>query len=239
MSNFQMKQFAVKQEKSAMKIGTDGVLLGAWVALDETENAILDVGAGTGIIGLMLAQRSPAELIDAIELDDHAFEECVENFEVSPWGDRLFCYHASFQEFVEEMDEQYNLIVSNPPFFNHKDSERASNPRNKARFTDSLYFEELISGASKLLTDEGKFAVIIPYSEAAFFVNYAKEFGLQLVKRCDVKGNPQAELKRSLLMFQKTDIPQQPHTEELTIEIARHQYTPEYIQLTKDFYLDM
>ena len=102
-----------------MKVGTDGVLLGAWTSLAHDPASILDIGTGTGVIALMLAQRSSAELIDALEIDEDAYEQAVENFENSDWGDRLFCYHAVFDEFVEEMqdEEKYELIVSNPPFY--------------------------------------------------------------------------------------------------------------------------
>jgi len=100
-----------------MKIGTDGVLLGAWTSLENSPNSVLDIGAGTGILSLMLAQRSTAESLDAFEIDENAYEQCVDNFEQSPWGDRLFCYHASLEEFTNEIDEKYNLIVCNPPFY--------------------------------------------------------------------------------------------------------------------------
>ncbi|MEO8774064.1 MAG: methyltransferase, partial [Gelidibacter sp.] len=120
---FKFKQFVINQDRCAMKIGTDSVLLGAWTSLDSNPYSILDIGAGTGVLALMLAQRSGAELIDAIEIDDAAYEQCVDNFETSPWGDRLFCYHASLEEFVDELsadetgnDEKYDLIISNPPF---------------------------------------------------------------------------------------------------------------------------
>ena len=113
---FQFKQFSIFQEKAAMKVGTDGVLLGAWVQLKNNPFSILDIGAGTGLIALMMAQRSDAEVIDAIELNDDAYEQTVENFENSDWGDRLFCYHAYFQEFVAEINDEYDVIISNPPF---------------------------------------------------------------------------------------------------------------------------
>ena len=113
MKPFKFKEFSIHQDQCAMKVGTDGVLLGAWASLDKQPESILDIGAGTGLIALQLAQRSSAETIDAIELDNDAYEQCVANFEASPWGDRLFCYHAGFDEFVDEMDDSYDLIVSN------------------------------------------------------------------------------------------------------------------------------
>ena len=101
-----------------MKIGTDGVLLGAWTSIEHNPNSILDIGTGTGVIALQLAQRSEAGLIDALEIDENAYEQAVENFESSPWNDRLFCYHISLNEFTNEVDDKYDLITSNPPFYN-------------------------------------------------------------------------------------------------------------------------
>ncbi|MCK4562074.1 MAG: methyltransferase, partial [Flavobacteriaceae bacterium] len=115
---FKFKEFTVHQDKTAMKVGTDGVLLGAWVTLNESINSALDIGTGTGLIALQLAQRDEIELIDAIEIEPNAYEQSVENFENSDWGNRLFCYHASLQEFVKEIDEKYDLIISNPPYYN-------------------------------------------------------------------------------------------------------------------------
>ncbi|GGE40015.1 tRNA1(Val) (adenine(37)-N6)-methyltransferase [Psychroflexus planctonicus] len=234
---FQFKEFSIQQDKTAMKVGTDGVLLGAWASLKHQPDAILDIGAGTGIIALQMAQRSTAELIDAIELDDDAFEQCVDNFENSPWSDRLFCYHASFQEFVEEIDETYQSIVSNPPFFNQKNETRPSNARNTARFTDTLPFEDLLSGVKQLLTKDGVFSCILPEEYHQEFIDLAKTSNLFLNRVCFVKGNPTSPVKRCLMefSFQQKEL----QTEHLIIELERHQYTKDYIALTKDFYLKM
>ena len=150
MKPFKFKQFTINQDRCAMKIGTDGVLLGAWTSIETNPFSILDIGAGTGIIALMLSQRSNAENIEAIEIDANAYEQCVENFEASPWADRLFCYHAGLDELVEEIDEQYDLIVSNPPFFSEEVSS-GNDARDKARQNQSLPFDELLNGVSKLL----------------------------------------------------------------------------------------
>lgn len=236
---FKFKEFTIHQDKTAMKIGTDAVLLGAWVSISEECNSILDIGSGTGVISLMLAQRSFAETIDAVEIDENAYEQTVGNFEQSDWGDRLFCYHASFQEFANEMEEdeeKYDLIISNPPFYTD-DFQSDDNARNKARFTTSLSFEELLNGVAKLLSKNGVFAVIIPYKEEENFIRYAEKENLYATRICRVKGNVASETKRSLLEFSfaKKDI----KNEELIIETARHQYTKEYIELTKEFYLKM
>ena len=222
-----------------MKIGTDAVLLGAWVFLENEIDSILDVGSGTGIIALMLAQRSFALTIDAVEIDNDAYEQTVTNFENSNWGDRLYCYHSSFQNFADEIaeeDETYDLIISNPPFYTDE-FESKNDARNKARFTTSLSFNELLKGVSKILSKKGKFAVIIPFKEEQGFVKLAKENNLFLNRVCHVKGNPSSAFKRSLLEFSFED--KKLIKENLTIEIKRHQYTDEYINLTKDFYLKM
>lgn len=219
-----------------MKIGTDGVLLGAWTPLENTPYSIMDIGAGTGIIALMLAQRSTAEQIDAMEIDDDAYEQAVDNFENSPWGDRLFCYHAGLDEFMEEPEDEYDLIVSNPPFYT-EDYTSGDEQRDKARFTASLPFEDLIEAAALLLSDNGIFSVIIPFKEEENFIALAKEFDLFPFKITRVKGTPTTDIKRSLLAFSRDE--RQIVTDELIIETARHEYTPEYIALTKDFYLKM
>ena len=235
---FQFKEFTIHQDKAAMKIGTDGVLLGAWCKADFPDT-ILDIGAGTGVVALMLAQRFDALTIDAVEVDESAYEQTVDNFEQSVWGDRLYGYHATFQNFADEIaeeEETYDLIVSNPPFYTD-DFETQNEARNKARFASSLSFEALLSGVVKILSPEGKFAVIIPFKETAHFVKLAVEKKLFLNRMCKVKGNSTSEIKRSLLefSFKASEIDE----EILIIEKERHQYTNEYINLTKDFYLKM
>lgn len=228
-----------------MKIGTDGVLLGAWVSLKKNPFSILDIGAGTGIIALQLAQRSNAEMVDAIEIDENAYEQCVDNFENSPWGDRLFCYHASLEEFVEEMDEKYDLVISNPPFYSPplpsasppNGEKIISTSRELARFNDALPFDELIESASQLLSDEGIFAVIIPRKEEENFIKMASEVNLFTKRICRVRGTETSEEKRSMLEFSFENISAK--IENLTIETSRHNYTEDYKNLVQDFYLKM
>jgi tRNA1Val (adenine37-N6)-methyltransferase len=233
---FVFKEFSVNQDRCAMKIGTDAVLLGAWTSLQNNPSSILDIGAGTGVLALMLAQRSMAELIDAIEIDDNAYEQCVENFENAPWSDRLFCYHASLDEFADEIEAPYDLIISNPPFYS-EDYKTSSNQRDMARFSDALPFDQLLQNVSKLLSENGSFSVIIPFKEEQSFVVLASNFNLFPSRICHVKGHPNSEIKRSLLdfSFRENNI----ITEQLIIETNRHQYTQEYINLTQDFYLKM
>ena len=240
MSNqpFKFKEFTVDQDRCAMKIGTDGVLLGAWSSLDHFPESILDIGTGTGLIALMLAQRSDAELIDALEIEENAYEQSVENFEKSDWGNRLFCYHAAFDEFVEEMqdEEKYDLIISNPPFY-AEDYKSGNENRDQARFAEALPLEELLGGASLLLSENGHLDVIIPFSEEKNALKIAEKYKLSPLKITRVKGTSTAPIKRSLISFgfQKTETV----IDELIIEISRHNYTPEYQNLVKDFYLKL
>lgn len=234
---FTFKQFSIEQDRCAMKIGTDGVLLGAWAPLEHHPFSILDIGTGTGIIALMLAQRSAAQQIDALEIDEAAYEQATDNFENSPWNDRLFCFHAGLDEFIEEPEDEYDLIVSNPPFYS-EDYKTANESRDLARFQDAMPFEQLLEAADLLLSENGIFAVIIPFTEEENFIALANEFELYPLKITRVKGTPTTEIKRSLLAFSRnktTDL----SIDELVIETARHVYTPEYIALTKNFYLKM
>ncbi|PCJ95513.1 MAG: tRNA (adenine-N(6)-)-methyltransferase [Flavobacteriaceae bacterium] len=233
---FKFKQFRVQQDKCAMKIGTDGVLLGAWASLDHNPNSILDIGAGTGVIALMLAQRSVAEMIEAIEIDANAYEQCVGNFEESAWADRLFCFHAGLDEFVNEIEEKYELIISNPPFYSEKISS-GDTARDIARQNQSLPFDELLEGVAILLSKKGTFSTIIPYKEEASFIQLAQTFGLFPQRICNVKGTPSSEIKRSLLEFGFKAVT--PALDVLTIELERHKYTSEYKALTQEFYLKM
>jgi tRNA1Val (adenine37-N6)-methyltransferase len=234
---FKFKQFSVEQDRCAMKIGTDGVLLGAWAPIENNPFSILDIGTGTGIIALMLSQRSNAQQIDALEIDEDAYEQAVDNFENSPWSDRLFCFHAGLDEFVEEPEDEYDLIISNPPFYT-EDYKSENEQRDLARFTDAMPFEDLVEATDLLLSENGLFAVIIPFKEEDNFIALAKEYELYPIKITRVKGTPTTKIKRSLLAFCRNESATF-LTDELIIETARHIYTPEYIELTKDFYLKM
>ena len=202
MSKFQCKQFSLEQNRCAMKIGTDGVLLGAWTPIENNPFSILDIGTGTGIIALMLAQRSSANQIDALEIDEDAFEQATDNFENSPWSDRLFCFHAGLDEFVEEPEDEYDLIVSNPPFYS-EDYKSNNDQRDLARFQDAMPFEELIEAAALLLSENGIFSVIIPFKEESTFLALAKDYELFPLKITHVRGTLTSEIKRSLLAFSR------------------------------------
>jgi tRNA1Val (adenine37-N6)-methyltransferase len=234
---FQFKQFTVQQDQCAMKIGTDGVLLGAWCPTENNPKTILDLGAGTGILSLMLAQRTQADQIDAIEIEENAYEQCVENFENSPWSDRLFCFHAGLDEFLDEPEDEYDLIISNPPFYS-EDFKTNKTERDLARFEDAMPFEDLVEAADLLLSENGVFAVIIPFKEEERFFKLCEEVDLFPIKVTRVRGTSKTPIIRSLLAFKRYELPVL-IADELVIESSRHQYTEEYTALTQDFYLKM
>ena len=220
-----------------MKVGTDGVLLGAWCSLESLPKTILDIGTGTGIISLMLAQRSSAITIDGLEVDPSAYMQTVDNFENSDWSDRLYCYNTSFQKFVDDTNkETYDLIVSNPPFYT-EDYITKNSSRNKARFTSSLTFKELIGGISKILSKSGFFSTIIPFKEESTFICLAEQHSLHLNKICRVQGNKNSDIKRSLMTFSFNKV--KISETNLIIDNSRHKYTKEYEELTNNFYLKM
>ncbi len=235
---FRFKEFSIAQDKCAMKIGTDAVLLGAWTPISSEVNSILDIGTGTGIIALMLAQRSFAETLDALEIDEDAYEQAVDNFENSPWGDRLFCYHAAFDEFIEEMkDEKYDLIVSNPPFFPTTSTSEIATSRETARSQASLPFEELLHGVSLLLSENGTFSLVVPKEEESTILEIAASNKLYPNKITEVKGTKTAKVKRSLITFQF--LQKEIERDILILEESRHIYTPEYKKMVAPFYLKL
>jgi len=234
---FAFKKFSVNQDKTAMKIGTDAVLLGAWCPIDNHPNTILDIGTGSGIIALMLAQRTEAQQIDALEIEENAYEQAVDNFENSPWSDRLFCFHAGLDEFVDDPEVEYDLIVSNPPFY-VEDYKTSDAQRDLARFQDAMPFEDLVAAVDLLLSENGVFAVIIPFKEEERFIDLCAEMELFPTKITRVKGANNRPIVRSLMAFKRFELTTLT-ADELVIEINRHEYTDAYIELTKDFYLKM
>lgn len=232
--SFRFKQFVVSQDKCAMKVGTDGVLIGAWCSCVGAIN-VLDVGCGTGLISLMVAQRNDKAVIDAVEIDVDAAEQSRGNFEKSDWFPRLNVYNMSFQEYISKSTKKYDFIVSNPPYFidSLKNSDVA---RMSARHTDKLPYEDLIYGVVNLLAEDGVFSAIFPYEEANIFVAKAAASGLYCVKRMDVKGVVNKPIKRVMLEFSR--VKSELISDSMFIEgVERHSYSQKYIDLTKDFYL--
>lgn len=228
---FIFKQFSVYQDQAAMKVGTDAVLLGAW-AIIENATTILDIGTGTGIISLMLAQRNENAKITAIEIEEKAFKQAQFNFQNSKWASRLQVEHIALQNFSPAY--QFDCIVSNPPFFNNQHFSN-QHARTIARHTSSLSYENLLKKTTDLLTNSGLFHVIIPYESEQHFIQLAQKEKLFPNKILRVRGNKDTPLKRSLITFSFN--PKFIQTNELVIEKARHHYTSDYISLTKYFYL--
>lgn len=230
---FRFKEFVVDQTHAAMKVGTDAVILGSWTDVVDAES-ILDIGTGTGILALMLAQRSNASTIDAVEIDEVAFEEAVSNFENSLWGDRLFCYHASIQEFAEEMDEKYDLIICNPPYFEPNEISTVEN-RKIARETYLLNHTTLVKCVSKLLSENGICTFSLPTEIEETFVALCQKSGLIFQRVLRVKDLETTVFVRSFLQFgfQKKSL------EEGVIVLKNEDktYTNAFKKMTKEFYL--
>lgn len=229
---FRFKQFAVRQEKTAMKVGTDGVLLGAWTDVANAKN-ILDIGTGTGLVALMLAQRCNAQ-IDAVEIDNDSASQAKENFENSRWSSRISIHHLPFQDFAKNSTQQYDLIVSNPPYF-VKSLKSPELARSIARHNDQLPYSQLLEGISKLINETGRFAGIFPYVEGNIFVAEASTYNLYCSKRVNVFGKSNGNIKRVLLEFTKEKLPL--IESNFTIRELNGDYSQDYITLTKDFYL--
>lgn len=230
---FRFKQFSIAQDKCAMKVGTDGIVLGAW-AKAYNPRQILDIGTGTGLIAMMMAQRFENANIKAVEIEIEASQQAAENFQNTKWSDRLFLEHISFQKF--QSITSFDLIVSNPPYFENNLKARDKN-RTQARHTDSLSFESIIEGSVKLLSTNGSIAIIVPSESKSKMEKIAKNYQLHLNRLCWVKGNDKTRIKRVLIQFSFHDCPLKENT--LIIEKERHVYTDKYIQLCKDFYLKM
>jgi len=217
-----------------MKVGTDAVLLGAWAEANESPKNILDIGTGTGLIALIMAQRFSDSQITAVDIEPNAIREADQNFQRSQWSDRLRAIHTSVQSY--EPDMKFDLIISNPPFFEFNfhgiDAERTM-----ARQQSTLSFSELLTHSKWLMSRNGTLHYVIPFFEKLSFLEKASELGLEPFRLCDVKGNKSAQAKRTLVSLSQED--ETLSEEELIIEIARHEYTDDYINLVKDFYLNM
>ncbi|RIJ49813.1 tRNA1(Val) (adenine(37)-N6)-methyltransferase [Maribellus luteus] len=229
---FQFKQFKIIQEKSAMKVGVDGVLLGAWVQLDSARQ-ILDVGTGTGLIALMLAQRSGAQ-ITAVEIEENAAGEALLNVSASGWKERVEVQNTSLQEFVKSACSPFDLIVSNPPFFSQA-TRAAYTERTIARHNDLLSFSELIACSAGLLAENGKIALILPIVALEEILYWATENSLWLCRKTEIFPKTGKKVNRVLLEFGKKETVL--NEDCLTIYNSDGSFTEEYVALTRDFYL--
>jgi len=236
---FQFKQFSLNQDQCAMKVGTDGVLLGAWINLFSDTRRILDVGSGTGLIALMLAQRVPHSKIDGIEQDAKAYEQGVDNFQNSPWDQNLYNFHGTFQEFAREGERCYDLIVCNPPFFNQGQVDK-HDQRSMARNAKALPIDAIVKGALDLLILSGRLAMILPHNDKELVMSILESHGMLLLRMTSVRGNESKPPKRLLIEAGlKTEINRSIPTEfrELIIEHSRHNHTEQYRDLVREFYL--
>ncbi len=215
-----------------MKVGTDAVLLGAWAKLPAS-GSVLDIGTGTGIIAMMIAQRSGAA-VDAIEIESDAYEQAIENCSNSKWNERVKVHHMPLEEFTLGERKKYDLIISNPPFFINS-LQPVSESRTKARHACTLTFEGLVEGTVSLLHPKGTFATILPIKESEDLINIARENNLNLIRITRIKTTASKPAKRVLMQFGFT-----PHSfseDTLVIENEDHTYTDSYKELTRDFYL--
>lgn len=233
---FQFKQFTVQQEKAALKVSTDSCLFGAWIPSKvESEKlnvkSVLDIGAGSGLLMLMLAQKCDA-LIDGIEIDEPSYQQAKENIESSSWKERLQLYYADVKQF--SFSKKYDLIISNPPFYEGDLKSGALN-RNIAMHEEGLKLDELVNVVYANLTEDGSFAVLLPYVRAERMIELAKAANLYLQTHTQVKQTVKHEYFRSMLLFSRKHA--QPIVQELAIKDESNQYTNEFVGLLKDYYL--
>ena len=232
---FRFKRFTVYHDKGAMKVGTDGVLLGAWADTDHAKTA-LDIGTGTGLIALMMAQRAPSLYIDAIDIDNAATEQAKDNIANSPFAAQIECRNVSLQELAKTSKRKYDIIVSNPPYF-IESLKSPDQQRTLARHTDQLPIEELICLASGLLSENGHLSIVFPYEHKDLLTNLADENNLFVSRITNVYPTPESQPKRVLMEFGRRKMSVK--EDNLTIEIERHKYSDEFTELAKDFYLKL
>lgn len=232
-SQFHFKQFSISQQHSAMKLSTDALLLGGWCEISSATH-ILDIGAGTGVLSLMAAQRNSSAKISAIEPDMGSYSDALENIRASVWADRIWLHNVKLQEFK---GGSFDHIICNPPYFS-RSLHSPDMARTAARHNDSLPFDELISSASKMLTESGQLSVILPYDQMEEFL-YAAQGRLHLVRRRGVATKPNGAIKRVLMALSKRELPP---IEEPTLIIGggtTSTYSNEYRELTSEFYLKL
>ncbi len=229
-STFVFQQFSINQDQCAMKVGIDSVILGAKTPVHDYKS-ILDIGTGTGVLSLMMAQRTNSE-IDAIEIEEKAFLQAKENFKNSIFSNRIQITHTAIQEY--NPNKRYDLIICNPPYFETALKSQDSN-RNLARHNDSLSLNELFLNSKRLLTNEGKLSIILPYSAKKNAITIAEKNQLFCTKQTVINGKAHKAPNRILLLFHEDQAT--PTIDTLTIYDAYGKYTTQFKKLTKDFYL--
>ena len=239
MGIFRFKKFEVINERSAMKVNTDGVLLGAAMTLAPSDSRLLDIGTGTGTIALMAAQRlAGAVWIDAIDIDEPSASEAAANFEHSPWAESLHAHNLSLEEFESALlqsEFRYDLIFSNPPYF--EDSLTAPDERKStARHTsDGLSYRDIFDFAKTHLSDSGRVALVLPADQESAICRYARMSGLHLFRVLRIRTVPRKAPSRIVIEFSRV---RQQSVDDTVLTIQNEgQYTQEYLSLTKDFYL--
>lgn len=233
---FQFKQFTVQQEKAALKVSTDSCLFGAWVAEYVRSKmydvrCVLDIGAGSGLLMLMLAQKCNAA-IDGIEIDEPSYQQAKENIEASPWEERLQVFYGDVKQL--QFQQKYDFIISNPPFYEGDLKSGVSN-RNVAMHDEGLKLDELLCVVDQNLSDDGSLAVLLPYHRTEQFITSAVEQGLFLTVQLNVKQTVNHSFFRSILLFSRVET--NPYLLELSIKDESNQYTLSFIELLSDYYL--
>ena len=230
MSIFQFKQFSIKQADSAMKVGTDAMILGAFVETEGKKNA-LDVGTGTGVLALMLAQKNSELLITGIEIDAASATEATFNFQQSPWSERMNLEHLDFLDFESSL--RFDLIVSNPPYFSTT-NENEDPRKAQARHVSSLYIAPFLKKAHSVLSSDGCFWLIVPFIDFAKWYTCAEKNGLRVARKIDIIGKEGSQPIRCILQLNQSAI--SPKRETFCVRKADNAYTDEYIALTKEFH---
>jgi tRNA1Val (adenine37-N6)-methyltransferase len=234
---FRFKQFTIQQEHAAMKVGTDGVLLGAWASVPAPGSRVLDIGCGTGLIALMLAQRTKNVVVDALEIDPSSARQASENFQNSPWKDRLHCIPSSIQDYSSQCRFRYDLIICNPPFFSAS-AKTPSKERNLARHDDSLSLEDLFRCAVTLMKSTSMISLILPVDKETQAIDLISEYKLYCNRLTRVIPAPGRPIKR--ILMECSSISGKAIEENLTIETEkRHSYSDKYKSLVDKFYLGL
>ncbi|MBN1253104.1 MAG: methyltransferase [Bacteroidales bacterium] len=235
MSNsyFKFKQFNVNQDKTAMKVGVDSVLLGAWTKV-ENSKLILDVGTGTGLLSLMLAQKSNAK-ITSIEINEDAYNQAIENVNNSIWKNRISVINISLQNFVEICKDKFDLIICNPPYFVNS-FKSPENSKNTAKHNEELSLNDLFEGVKLLLCEKGKFSLVYPFEQKEMLIKTAENKKLFPVEISKISGNENKKPNRIFVKFshEKAEVI---YSEIYIRDSLSGEYTDEYKKLTKDYYL--